>query len=151
MHVREAGRAAREHVRDRQLGAVAHVFGVDPALLERPDLPVQPVLEILALGRASQQRHGGMRVHVDEPGHQHVRGSGQRLVRRESLERLRERRDGHDPAMVDRDRMILEHAARRLDRNDPAGGDQGVDVFHAQVRNQTADSAATLFGSKSKV
>jgi hypothetical protein len=34
--------------------------------------------------------------------------------------------------MVDGHGVMLEHTAVRLDRNDPAGGDQGIDRFHAK-------------------
>jgi hypothetical protein len=69
---------------------------------------------------------------VDEAGQQDVRGPLDDFLGCKAQPRLACRRDRNDRSMVDGHGVILEHAAVRLDRNDPAGGDQGIDRFHAK-------------------
>ena len=90
--VGEAGRAAGEHVGDRQLGAVADVLSIHPALLQRPDLAIQPVVE----GRAFAPRPaaGVMAACVcalTKPGSSTCAGRSMRLLGGKSRSRLARR------------------------------------------------------------
>ena len=130
VHVLEAGRAATDHFANGEFRAVPDELGRCPASLRRPDVLAEPFAEGHIVGKAAKQRHGGMRMGVDEPGHQHVlwplddAAGGKR-----SLD-LRPWGQGDDAAIADHERMIGQHGAAGFDRDDPAGVDNEIDLFH---------------------
>ena len=45
---------------------------MDPARLRRPDVFIQPLVQRQVVGQPAQQRHGGMRMGIDQPRHEQV-------------------------------------------------------------------------------
>jgi hypothetical protein len=74
VHVVHAGRSAEQHLGESERGAVAHELRIDQLRLERPDALAQPRRQRQVVADAAQQRHRGVRVQVDEPGHEQVPG-----------------------------------------------------------------------------
>src|SRR5690606_2283629 len=138
VHVPEAGRTARQHVGDRELRAVADIFGIDPTLFERPNLRLQPPFERGAFGGTAQQGHCRVRVRIDEARQKHViRALDDRGGAHRTSELFRGAYGG-DSAALYRHGMLLQHAPDGLDRNYPAGTDERVDGVHASGRFEEA-------------
>ena len=131
VHVGEAGDAAADHLGDGELGAVTHVFRVDPAPLERPDRLAQPGIERQVLRAAAQQDHRGVRVRVHESRQQHVVPAVDRLPGLVAQARLDRGQHLDDAAVADGDGVVLQHPAVGLDGDHPACGDECVDGLHA--------------------
>jgi hypothetical protein len=71
VHVVEAGDAAAQHLGAGEQRAVADEGGRDMLRLGGPDGFLQPAHQRQIVGDAAHQRHGGMRVQVDQAGDQH--------------------------------------------------------------------------------
>jgi len=71
-----------------------------------------------------------MGVRIDETRNKHVSGPIHDYSRAEALGGLMGRDHGDNPAVADRDRVILEHEAGRLYRYAPASLDEYVALLH---------------------
>src|SRR6185369_943538 len=69
----------------------------------------------------AHERHRGVRMRVDEARDQDMVRELDRFVIRKPLARVCGGKDCFDLAFVHRQGVVGEHAARRLDRNEPAG------------------------------
>jgi len=82
--------------------------------------------ELVLVGEAAQQRHRRMGVRIHEARHQDVILQLQFLIPGEPDGGLLRGKNCFDPAVAHSDGMLLEHRARGLDRNDPAGAEEGA-------------------------
>ena len=125
IHVREAGRAALQHLQARETRPGGDEFLRQQRFLDRPDPRRQPVHQRQVVAEPAQQRHRRVRVQVEQPGGDDVIGE-ERLVRsRVRIPHFGDRSEADDDAgVVDGDRMSFEDHAGRFDRHDPARHDQ---------------------------
>ena len=72
VHVGEGRRPSLDHLEGRQQRSVVDELGRDVLPLRREDVLGQPLLERQVVGDSAQERHGGVRVRVDEAGHHDV-------------------------------------------------------------------------------
>ena len=130
VHVVEASDAAAHHFRAGEPRAVAHQGVVGPALLRRPDMVLQPLLQGQVVGHASKQRHGGVGVGVDEAGDEHLPGEGNVLVGAKTRAPLGTRQHGQDAPLMHGDAVTGQHPAGGLHGDHPGGAQERVDVLH---------------------
>ncbi len=86
----------------------------------RPDVFLQPAHERQVVGKAAHQRHGGVRMRVDEAGNQDLSLKIDGFMFLESRARLPRGQDRLDPAIANRHRVVFEHFASGLDGHYPA-------------------------------
>ena len=129
--VAEAGAARQEHFGDCETRAIAHHFGTDPAVFDRPDRLAQPGLERHVVREAPKQRHCGVRMGIDEPGNQHVPRPLDEHPGPVSLARLGGRQDRLDAALGDGNGMIGEDLPVGFDGYAPVGKNQCVAGLHS--------------------
>ena len=140
-----AGGAAAQHLGDRELDAVGDELRPDHFRLGRPDVLLQPAHQRQVVGDAAQQRHRVVRVRVDQAGDQRVLvDATTRFARREARARVGDRQQRDDAIAVDRDGVVFEHHAVRLDRDDPAGFDQQVAGFRGAGRHRLTSRATRI-------
>ena len=120
IHVVEAGDPAAQHLGAGEERAVAHELARHMLCFGRPDVFVQPAHERQVVGKAAHQRHGGVRMGVDEAGNQDLARKIDGFVLPESCARLPRGQDRLDPAIANRHRVVFEHFARGLDGHYPA-------------------------------
>ena len=120
IHVVEAGDPAAQHLGAGEERAVAHEVARHMPCFGRPDVLLQPAHERQVVGKPPHQRHGGVRMGVDEAGNQDLARKIDRFVLPESCARLPRGQDRLDPAIANRHRVVFEHFARGLDRHYPA-------------------------------
>ena len=102
---------------------VAHVL-----LFGRPDVLGQPAHQWLVIGVATQQVHRGVSVQVYQAGDEHVLAERTQRARPVAAARLVRRQQIGDTPVLHGNGVMFEYHAGRLDRDDPAGLDQQVDV-----------------------
>ena len=134
LHVGKAGDAAAQHFGNGQFRPVAHVFGVDPAPLDRRDCVLQPRRQRQVLGPAAQQRHGRMRVRIDQSRQDRVLRTFDEFGRRVGGERCGGGQHGDDASIAHRHRMVGEHGAVGFDGQHPAGANERVYRLHSGSR-----------------
>ena len=134
LHVGEARDAAAQHFRDREFRAVAHVLRVDPAPFDRRDRILEPRRQRQILCPAAQQRHGRMRVRIDQSRQDRVLRTLDEFGRRVGGERFGGRQHGDDASRAHRDRMVSEHGAVGFDGQHPAGANERVNRLHSGSR-----------------
>ncbi len=130
VHVVETGYAAAHHLRAGEPGAVAHQGIVYPALLRRPDMVLEPLVERQVVGDAPEQRHGGMGMGVDEAGDEHLPGEARFIVCAIARARLGVRQQRQDAPLMHGDAVIGEYLTAGLHRDHPGGAQKRVDVLH---------------------
>jgi hypothetical protein len=129
VHVVEAGRAALEHLGGGEAHAVVDELRRDVTALPWPDLALQPHLERDVVGHTAEEGHRGVRVGVDEAGHQRVAGQLDARARRVVAIGHGGRDERDDRAVVD-DQCMARQRAGRLDRDDPVRIEAQVDGSH---------------------
>ena len=91
-----------------------------------PDVVLQPVHQRQVVGEAAHQAHRRVRVRVDEPRYEGVLGQLDTLVIGEAGPRRPGRKHRFDLAVAERDGMLRQDCAGRLDRNQPAWQEEVV-------------------------
>ena len=118
VHVGKAGDAALELFGDGQLAAVADEILVHPDRFGRPDVVLQPGQQRQVVGQAAKQAHGGVAVGIHQPGGEQHAGQFAHLAGLQA-QGLFARGEQGDAPVADAQRVILQHHAGRLDRNQP--------------------------------
>ena len=127
----EAGLAAANHLGERQPAAVADELRAHPAPLCRPDVLVEPDLQVEVVGPTAQQVHGRMGMRIDQAGDQRM-GVQQNAFRvAGTLERLGTRPAPRDAPVLDQHAMAVQHLAPGPDRHHVAGQQQRAGGTHA--------------------
>lgn len=126
IHVVEAGDPALQHLGAGEKRSVVDEFGRHVLGFRRPDVLIEPFHQGQVVRQAAHERHGRMRVQIDEPGHQHVGFEADRLFGGIHLARLGRRQQIGDAPVRHHYCVTLEHLAVGRDGNDPAGVDQEV-------------------------
>src|SRR5690606_23640395 len=101
IHVDEGRGAAADHFPAGQFGADAHEFRVHELHLCREDVVVEPGHQLEVVGNAAKERHGGVRVAVDEAGKYDAIVTGQPFRRLVLAVDPVGGTDGDDHALVD--------------------------------------------------
>ena len=103
-----------------------------------PDVVHEPVREAQIVGKAAQQRHAEVRVHVDEAGHQRRLGHVDKLLGVEKTQRLVFGQHGDDATAAHDQRVIEKHALGRsggalAHRHNVARGEDRVGLLLGRV------------------
>ena len=134
LHIGKARDAATLHFRDGELRAVTDVLRIDPAPLDRRDRILQPRCQGQVFGPAAQQRHGRMRVCVDQARQYSVLQTLDEFGRRIRGERFGRGQHGDDASRAHRHRMVGKHGAVGFDGEHPAGANERVYRLHSGSR-----------------
>ena len=127
IHVVEAGDAAAQHFGAGQAGAVEDELRRHVCRLGRPDVLLQPLHQWQVVGDAAQQAHRCVGVEIDQAGDQQMLAQDPMFRRLEAVAGFAGREQGDDTPLVDGDGVVFEQVVG-VDRSDPAGFDQQVDV-----------------------
>ena len=131
IHVVAGRDSAAKHLRCGEQGAVADECPRHVLALRWPDRFLEPAHQGKIVRNAAHQGHRGMRVQIDQAGHEYVFRQINAMLGRELTCRHFLRQDRHDGAAPHGDRMMLEYRVGRLDRDDPAGVDEQIDgILH---------------------
>ncbi len=126
VHVGETGGAAGDHLGDGEPGAVGDEIGTEPARFGRPDVAFQPRLERQIVRQATQQRHCGMAVGIDQPWHQQVVGQVQGLAGLVAALGLGARQQREDAPVADHAGAVLVDRAAGHHGHHPGGGKRQI-------------------------
>jgi len=107
IHVVEAGDAAAQHLGAGERGAVAHELRRHVLHLGGPDVLLQPALERQVVGQAAHQRHGGVRMRVDQARDENVLGQLYAFIVLERGGDVRGRKNAFDGAVADGEGVVL--------------------------------------------
>ena len=119
IHVDKRGRAAPNHFPTGQLGANTDELGIHELDFRREYVVRQPVHECQVIRDAAQQRHGGVLVAVDDPGHDDTILTAERFHRVVARVDIGSDTDLEDDAIVDRDGAVLDNAELLVHCDDP--------------------------------
>src|SRR6266536_3139146 len=117
---------AFDHLESRQKRSVVNELGRDVLALRGEDVFRQPAVEWQVVGDPAKQRHGGMRVRVDEAGQDDVPLRVVGRPRGVALRDLRGRTDSENLPLLDRDGPGVEEGKLLVHRHDPAVDDEQV-------------------------
>ncbi len=125
VHVRVRRRPGFNHLEGGEPRSRPHELGRDRLGLGGKDVLLQPVHEREIVREPAVQDHRGVRVRVDEAGHDGLAGGVNRLRRSKPGRNRVGGIDGDDVAAVHRDRPGRQDTAGRIDGDDdPAGDDE---------------------------
>ena len=97
---------------------------------------LQPVLQAQIVGDAAEQRHGGVRVGVDQAGREDGVGPVEALLGLEARVDLGFGADGHDALAADGDGAVFDDAALRVHGDDVARAPDPVGAVRRPERER---------------
>ena len=134
VHVGEGGGPAQQHFEATQARAPAHELRRDVLGFRREDVLFEPVLEPHVVRDSPEQRHGGVRVGVDQARRQDGVRTVQALLGLEALVDFGLRADAHDAVAANGHGAVLNHAALRVFGDDVASAPDPVGGLRAPRR-----------------
>jgi hypothetical protein len=138
IHVVEARHAAAQHFSAGEQSPVVDELCRSQAGFHRPDVILQPVHEGAIVGYPAHQRHGGMRMQIDEARDQGVVVELDAPRSREACLRFARRQHRGYGSPVNDNGMTAKHRVRRGDRHDPTGLDDGRCLWQRASGNKKA-------------
>jgi len=123
IHVVEAGDPAAQHLYTGEERPVVNELGGEVLRLGRPHVVFQPHHQRKIVGEPAHQRHGRVRVQVDEARDERVAGEGGAPRGGVALARRADGQQLADASVHHHDRVVGENLPGRIDRNDPASLD----------------------------
>src|SRR5437899_10756395 len=93
-------------------------------VFRRPDVLLEPAHQRQIIRQPAHQRHGRMRMRIDQPRDQHMLVERDALIGAKARSRLRHGQHRFDRAVAHSDGVPGKEAARRLDWNEPARLDE---------------------------
>ena len=143
VHVGKGGGSAEQHFQRGQARAPADEVGRYVLGLGGEDELVQPVLQIPVVGDAAEQRHGGVRVGIDEAGRQDGVGAVDALLRLEARVDGRLGPDSHDALAANGDGAVLDDAVLRVLGDEIAAAPDPIDRLRRQRANEEEEATDT--------
>src|SRR3989304_3029273 len=128
IHIIKTGGAATDHLGDGMPCPVFNKFGIDPALFCRPDMIVQPVHERQIICESTELRHGRVRVAIDESGDQRMGFQINFFISSVFQSGFFSWQYIGDFAIVNRQGMMFINGVIRVNRYDPAGVDESINI-----------------------
>ena len=130
IHVIETGGATAQHLGNSQFRAGLHEFFVNPAGFSRPDVVLQPVHQGDVISESPEQAHGCMRMCVDQPGNQGMVFVFQLNGGLVLLPSFTAGQNLDNTLLMNSDAVVLQAGISFSNGKDPAGVQQGVNIFH---------------------